>query len=61
MSKKWAGIPKGRACGLNLSPEYQEGYKARVEGVLNSANPYDFFDEYEKSYAWDMGWQEGKR
>jgi hypothetical protein len=33
MSKKWAGIPKGRACGLNLSPEYQEGYRARVEGV----------------------------
>lgn len=49
--KTWV-IPKGRAMALHLSEEYREGKLANTD-----INPYDFWDEYEKSYAWDMGWQ----
>ena len=60
MSRNKPSVPKGRACGLNQSQEYEDGKLARREGKLNRDNPYDFFDRYEESYAWDMGWQEGK-
>ena len=42
---------------LHLTDEFTEGYNAEI----NTKNPYDFFDEYEKSYAWDMGNQRRKR
>jgi len=42
---------------LHLTPEFDEGMEARAEGKLNRDNPYDFWDEYEKCYAWDIGWQ----
>jgi hypothetical protein len=35
-------------------PEYKEGQLSKA----GDKNPYDFFDEYEKSYAWDVGSQE---
>ena len=44
-------ICKGAACALHLTPEYDEGRQA----APRSQNPYDFFDEYEKHYAWDIG------
>ncbi len=44
-------ICKGKACALHLTPEYDEGKLA----LPRSQNPYDFFDEYEKHYAWDIG------
>jgi hypothetical protein len=44
-------ICKGRACALHLTPEYEEGARAKPR----SQNPYDFWDEYEKHYAWDIG------
>lgn len=53
-------MPKGDACALHLTPEYRHG---RVAG-MNSwsyTNPYDFFDDYEKHYAWDIGYQKGKK
>ena len=53
MSKKYPGIPKGRACRLDLTPEYEDGKNSNC----NDKNPYDFFDEYEKHYAWDIGSQ----
>ena len=46
-----SNLCKGRACALHLTPEYEEG---RLEPP-RSTNPYDFFDEYEKHYAWDIG------
>lgn len=50
-------IPKGRACALHLHPEYKAGEQARQNGEPITANPHDFFDEYESRYAWDIGWQ----
>ena len=47
-------ICKGRACALNLTKEFEEGKVS----LPRSLNPYDFFDEYEKHYAWDIGNQE---
>lgn len=44
-------ICKGRACALHLTEEYKEGQRA----LPRSNNPYDFFDNYEKHYAWDIG------
>lgn len=59
MSREHPLVPKGEACRLDLSPEYQEGI---VFGLLkNDKNPYDFFNDYLKYYAWDMGYQVGKR
>lgn len=40
---------------LHLTKEYREGQVAKPR----SNNPYDFFDEYEKHYAWDIGNQKG--
>ena len=40
---------------LHLTEEYREG---QVAGS-RTQNPYDFFDEYEKHYAWDIGRQKG--
>ena len=45
--------PKGKAMALHLSPEYQEGIEARKQGITK--NPYDFWNEYLKYYAWDIG------
>ena len=44
-------IPKGRAMALHLTKEYKEGLLA----PKRTDNPYNFFDEYEKHYAWDIG------
>lgn len=49
-------IPKGRACALHLAPEFTEG----TEASKRDNNPYDFWDEYEKHYAWDIGNQKLK-
>jgi len=38
---------------LHLTPEYDEGKDSKI----NDKNPYSFFDEYEKHYAWDIGSQ----
>jgi hypothetical protein len=46
-------ICKGRACALHLTAEYQEGRTS-----TQNKNPYDFFDQYEEYYAWDIGRQE---
>lgn len=53
-------VPKGRAMALHLSPEYQEGVKAHSDGLPNSKNPYDFWQQYDEHYAWDIGWQHDK-
>jgi hypothetical protein len=60
MSMKHPVMPKGRACRLDLTPEYEEGRLSNKEDV----NPYDFFgdwDEYERHYAWDIGSQKRDR
>jgi len=57
MGRAWPLIPKGRAMALNLTPEYDEGTASNK----NDKNPYDFFDEYEKHYAWDIGSQKRGR
>jgi len=44
-------IPKGKAQALHMTLEYQQGQIA----APRSENPYDFFNEYEKHYAWDIG------
>ena len=59
MSRKHVGIPKGRACGLNLSPEYKDGCLAGFMGDPYK-NPYDYFNQYEQHYAWDIGYQKGR-
>jgi hypothetical protein len=58
----WPLCPKGDAMALHLTPEYEEGKRSwRVEyGGPGNSNPYDFWDEYTKYYAWDIGRQEGK-
>lgn len=60
MSKKHPVMPKGRACRVDLMPEYVEGQNSNI----NDKNPYDFFgdwSEYERHYAWDVGRQERDR
>ncbi len=37
---------------LHLTPEYLEGKNSE-----SRENPYDFWDEYEKHYAFDIGRQ----
>jgi len=51
---------KGRACALHLTDAYMEGYEA---GLVNASYkiPYDFYDQYEEHYAWDIGYQKGKK
>jgi len=49
-------IPKGKAQALHLTAEYEEGRLAEPR----SQNPYDFFDEYEYHYAWDIGNQNSR-
>lgn len=44
-------LPKGRACAVHLTEEYKQGQLA----APRSQNPYDFFDQYEEHYAWDVG------
>ena len=44
-------ICKGRACALHLTYEYRLGREA----MPRERNPFDFWDEYEKHYAWDIG------
>lgn len=36
---------------LHLTPEYKEG----LLSPKRDDNPYNFFDDYEKHYAWDIG------
>jgi len=47
-------MPKGSACALHLTNEFKEGQQAEPRTI----NPYDFFDEYTKHYAFDIGNQE---
>lgn len=54
MSRVWPLIPKGRAMALHLTPEFRDGKVSSTD----DKNPYDFFDEYEKHYAWDIGSQQ---
>ena len=54
MSMKHPLIPKGSAQSLHLTKEYKEGQKAESR----SENPYEFYDQYNKHYAWDIGNQE---
>ncbi len=54
MTMKHPLIPKGSAQSLHLTKEYKEGKKAEPR----SENPYDFYDQYNKHYAWDIGNQE---
>ena len=42
--------------GLNTTSEYREGQLSKTDD-----NPYDFWDEYEKHYAWDIGRQNESR
>ncbi len=51
MSRKHPLVPKGKACALHLTKEYEEGLLA----TKRADNPYSFFDEYEKHYAFDIG------
>ena len=51
--------PKGKAMALHLTREYADGNIAGFTGEPND-NPYDFFDNYEEYYAWDIGWQSGR-
>jgi hypothetical protein len=59
MSRKHVGVPKGRACGLNETSEYRDGVLAGFM-LKPYVNPYDYWAEYEKHYAWDIGYQKGK-
>ena len=49
-------VCKGSAMALHLTSEYEEGKAAKT-----NINPYDFWDEYTKHYAWDIGRQTGKK
>jgi len=51
MSAKFPAVPKGQACALHYTVEYVEGRQA----TKRSKNPYDFWNEYTKHYAWDIG------
>ena len=44
---------------LNKTHEYDDGYIDGIEG-LPCDNPFDYFDEYEQHYAYDIGWQKGR-
>jgi hypothetical protein len=52
-------ICKGRACALHLTREYADGNIAGFTGEPY-ANPYNFWNEYEEHYSWDIGYQKGK-
>lgn len=59
MSRRYPGVPKGKAVRLDLTLEYDDGYQA---GLINiTKNPYNFFNDYEMYYAWDIGNQVGIR
>jgi len=48
-------IPKGRAMALHLTKEFQDAMISESD-----QNPYDFWNQYEQHYAWDMGKQKRK-
>jgi hypothetical protein len=53
-------MPKGKACRLDLTPEYDEGREVARKGEqMNS--PYHPINEEMKNYAWTIGWQKGNR
>lgn len=60
MSKACPACPKGAAMALHLTPEYEDGNQAYRDGKKNNENPFDFFDDYAKCYAWDIGWQNAR-
>lgn len=57
--KMYPICPKGKAVALHLTLEFAKGKSMALIGLPHD-NPYDFFDEYEKNYAWSIGWQKGK-
>lgn len=56
--KFWRG-PKGRACRLDLTAHYRLG-RAHATLGKDYNNVWDFFNAYEKHYAYDIGYQAGK-
>lgn len=48
-------LPKGKAMALHLTEEYNEGKTS-----LSDINPYDYWNEYTKHYAWCIGKQNQK-
>jgi hypothetical protein len=42
--------------------EYKKGAQARKDGKPRYANPFSKFrwQEMQRAYAWDWGWQEGE-
>ena len=44
---------------LHLTQEFRDGCLVGALGNPDK-NPYNYFDEYEKFYAWDIGHQKGK-
>lgn len=58
MSRKHPAMPKGKACRLDLTPEFDEGVEAAKAGCPHD-NPYDYFDQSDECYAWSIGWQKG--
>jgi hypothetical protein len=57
MSRKHPLMPKGRACRVDLLPEYKEGQLSEV-GDRNPYDPWGDDDEYCRWYAWGIGIQE---
>jgi len=53
-------IPKGAAMALHLTKEFNDGV-LDAQAQIKNRNPFDFFDEYEKYYAYDIGYQIGKQ
>ena len=51
---------KGRANRLDLTEEYAWGLLAGAAGQPN-VNPYHYFNEYVKHYAWHIGHAKGFR
>lgn len=56
MSMKHPLLPKGKAMALNLTEEYDMGYNNPYK-----ENPFDYWDQYTKRYAFDIGQQAGRR
>lgn len=54
----WVGINIFQRRGNNMSPSFDEGYKAYLDDAPRSANPYWFCNA--KHNLWDAGWCEAQ-